>query len=294
MMSASSVANNKNKTSATKINNNNDNNNNNNNSGKINEQELEIEGVLIAQGAEARVYKSHYEEKTTIVKYRFPKKYRHPLLDLKLRRNRSKKEQKCIGKAKEAGIRVPEIYYYDRDNCAIHMQFFELPTVKSVIVKYYDADSKTYEKNKCLPILKAIGKNIGILHRNHLVHGDLTTSNLLIDENAKQQQRDESTEETKQKQKEEEEEEEDEDDDLVLHEIVMIDFGLSEGSSKAEDKAVDLYVLERAFVSTHPESEFMVDVILDEYKRHYADGHKQVLKRLEAVRLRGRKRSMIG
>jgi tRNA A-37 threonylcarbamoyl transferase component Bud32 len=39
---------------------------------------------------------------------------------------------------------------------------------------------------------------------------------------------------------------------------VTIDFGLSYNSSLAEDKAVDLYVLERAFLSTHPSSEVLV------------------------------------
>ena len=57
----------------------------------INESEFKIDGELIAQGSEAKIFKSKYEDKQTIVKYRFPKKYRHPQLDLKLRKNRSKK-----------------------------------------------------------------------------------------------------------------------------------------------------------------------------------------------------------
>ena len=35
----------------------------------------------------------------------------------------------------------------------------------------------------------------------------------------------------------------------------MIDFGLSYLKKSVEDKAVDLYVLEKAFISTHPERE---------------------------------------
>ena len=35
----------------------------------------------------------------------------------------------------------------------------------------------------------------------------------------------------------------------------MIDFGLSFQEGVAEDKGVDLYVLERAFLSTHPNTE---------------------------------------
>lgn len=73
----------------------------------------------------------------------------------------------------------------------------------------------------------------------------------------------------------------------------MIDFGLSFHSTLSEDKAVDLYVLERAFLSSHPNSEALFALILETY----AQSHPRaagVLKRLEEVRLRGRKRDMIG
>ena len=261
--------------------NSNHNNNNNNNNNNINESQLEIDGELIAQGAEAKIYKSSYENKATIVKYRFPKKYRHKQLDLKLRKNRSKKEQKCINKARCVGICVPNIYYYDNKNCCIHMEFIDLPTVKSVLIKYYDKKTQTYDNTKCINILKEIGKNIAILHKNDLVHGDLTTSNMLINENK------DNNNENKENDKEE-------DDDIKRNKIVMIDFGLSEGSTRTEDKAVDIYVLERALLSTHPKSQYMIDIILNNYKIYYEKGQQQVLKRLDLVRLRGRKRSMIG
>ena len=245
--------------------NSNNNNNNKNNEIAINESEFEIDGELIAQGAEAKIYKTTYQGKPTIVKYRFPKKYRHKQLDLKLRRNRSKKEQKCIKKSGQAGIKVPKLFRYDKTNCAIHMEFIDLPTVKTAINKYYDDKTQTYDRVKCGKILKEVGKNVAILHKNNLVHGDLTTSNLLINEEEKDQVS-----------------------------IVVIDFGLSEGTAKFEDKAVDIYVLERAFLSTHPNSEFMINDILAEYKKWFKAGQAQVIKRLEAVRLRGRKRSMLG
>ena len=64
-----------------------------------------------------------------------------------------------------------------------------------------------------------MGKTINKVHDLGIIHGDLTTSNMII-RNDKQ--------------------------------IVLIDFGLSYYKDSAEDKAVDLYVLERAFKSTHP------------------------------------------
>ncbi|KAL8748931.1 MAG: hypothetical protein Q9199_007986, partial [Rusavskia elegans] len=76
-------------------------------------------------------------------------------------------------------------------------------------------------------------------------------------------------------------------------EIVLIDFGLATQSVHDEDKAVDLYVLERAFGSTHPEIEESFQEVLRAYGESYK-GAKVVLKRSEEVRMRGRKKSMIG
>jgi TP53 regulating kinase-like protein len=81
------------------------------------------------------------------------------------------------------------------------------------------------------------------------------------------------------------------------YEIVLIDFGLATQSIQDEDRAVDLYVLERAFGSTHPRQEGWFDQEVLHSQEGYRGawgGSKVVLKRLEDVRLRGRKRSMVG
>lgn len=64
-----------------------------------------------------------------------------------------------------------------------------------------------------------MGQMILRLHNVNIIHGDLTTSNMMISNDK----------------------------------LYLIDFGLAYTKPNAEDKAVDLYVLERAFVSTHPE-----------------------------------------
>jgi TP53 regulating kinase-like protein len=72
----------------------------------------------------------------------------------------------------------------------------------------------------------------------------------------------------------------------------MIDFGLSYISTLPEDKGVDLYVLERAFLSTHPNSESLVLLLpfydllfkFDNVLKHYGKYSKNsgaVLKKLE-------------
>jgi TP53 regulating kinase-like protein len=63
---------------------------------------------------------------------------------------------------------------------------------------------------------------------------------------------------------------------------VLIDFGLSFQSSLVEDKAVDLYVLERAFASTHPASEPLFALVVDAYGRELGTkAWEGVLRRLE-------------
>lgn len=112
--------------------------------------------------------------------------------------------------------------------------------------------------------LEKLGKDIGTiiakLHSNDIIHGDLTTSNILLREGLP----------------------------------VLIDFGLSSVSNSIEDRAVDLYVLERAISSTHPEIESdLFNTIIQEYGIHVTNS-KNTLAKLAAVQLRGRKRDMSG
>jgi TP53 regulating kinase-like protein len=110
-------------------------------------------------------------------------------------------------------------------------------------------------------LLVSLGQIIAQIHSSGVIHGDLTTSNFMIKLN-----------DTKQ--------------------LIPIDFGLSSFSTSSEDRAVDLYVLERALISTHPNLNF--EILLQSYAKHMDKSGTDILKKLEAVRLRGRKRIMIG
>lgn len=101
------------------------------------------------------------------------------------------------------------------------------------------------------------------MHDKDLIHGDLTTSNMLLKPPLDQMN------------------------------IVLIDFGLSFISALPEDKGVDLYVLEKAFLSTHPNTESVFEAFLKSYSISSKNANP-VLKKLDEVRLRGRKRSMVG
>lgn len=132
-----------------------------------------------------------------------------------------------------------------------------------------------------LKLAKEIGRILGTMHANHIIHGDLTTSNLLLEGRPED------------------------------HRIAVIDFGLGSYDESTEDKGVDLYVLERALSSTHPKTERFFEAILDGYKDAYeqADDNRgtagdrkrgkrpsaeQVVNKLNEVRMRGRKRTMVG
>ncbi|KAG6811220.1 hypothetical protein H0H92_008481 [Tricholoma furcatifolium] len=121
-------------------------------------------------------------------------------------------------------------------------------------------------------LMSLIGIQLAKMHSADVIHGDLTTSNMML--------RHPSTFHS--------------DDHNIPTELVLIDFGLSYVSTLVEDKAVDLYVLERAFSSTHPDSEPLFASVLSAYGQHVGKEWHAISKRLDDVRLRGRKRSMVG
>lgn len=160
-----------------------------------------------------------------------------------------------IRAAEKAGIRVPRLYHVDQSQHTITMEWIE----DAVTLKTAFLESSLEEDWKALA--SQLGSLVARLHKVDLIHGDLTTSNVL----------------------------------LQTRTLVIIDFGLSYVSASVEDKAVDLYLLERALTSTH--STIASDafaLILEAYKQQEGAKGSAVLQRLAKVQLRGRKRSMIG
>ncbi|KAJ2732538.1 serine/threonine-protein kinase bud32 [Coemansia sp. BCRC 34962] len=211
------------------------------------------EQELIRQGAEARVYKTTMTDgRVVVAKQRFSKSYRHPDLDAKLTRGRLNQEARSLKRCKEHGICVPEVVRVDKNSATLFIEFIHGPTLKEWIV----ANNNPDQENE---LMATVGRILHQMHSFDIIHGDLTTSNMILD-SGKQ--------------------------------LVLIDFGLSQISSSAEDKAVDLYVLERAFISTHPNSERLFATVLEAYAA--SEAARLILRRLEDVRQRGRKRDMSG
>ncbi|KAM7462080.1 hypothetical protein LguiA_030201 [Lonicera macranthoides] len=214
--------------------------------------------ILLKQGAEARVFESHFVGRRSIVKERFSKKYRHPTLDAKLTLKRLNAEARCMVKARRLGVSTPALYAVDPLLHTLTLEYVEGPSVKDV---FLDFGSQGVDEERMNDIAVQIGSAIGKLHDGGLVHGDLTTSNMLIRNGTNQ--------------------------------LVLIDFGLSFTSALPEDKAVDLYVLERALLSMHSSCGNVMDRILAAYRKS-SKQWSSTLNKLAQVRQRGRKRTMIG
>ena len=162
------------------------------------------------------------------------------------------------------GLNAPTVYYADYNTNRLCLQYFpDCITVKEYIgAKLLEKTEASLQKLRAL--VEVIGRNIARLHDNDMIHGDLTTSNLIL---------------------------------TVPHDdlnVYFIDFGLGYVSHSPEDKSVDLYVLERAFLSTHPNTEPLFAHLLDCYFKSCTKDVKQILSTFHEVRLRGRKRVMIG
>ncbi len=192
---------------------------------------------LMYQGAEAKIF----VEDEKIIKDRFKKAYRIGEIDEKLRKSRTKREAKIFDKLTAINFPSPRLIESD-DKEKIIMEFIKGSKVRDIL-----------EKSNYIKLPEEIGKKIAILHNNNIIHGDLTTSNMILDK-----------------------------------EIYFIDFGLSFFSHKIEDKAVDLHLLKQALESKHYKIwEKCFNAALEGYRKEGKDS-SDVLKRLETVEKRGR------
>ncbi|XP_075985228.1 TP53 regulating kinase [Anticarsia gemmatalis] len=227
---------------------------------------------ILKQGAEAKLFICNYLGRPTLIKERFQKNYRHPDLDTAITKDRIKNEARSIVRCKTANVRTPALYLVDFERRRIYMQHFEKSiTIKDFIINHVKKESG--DKSLSL-IAKLIGETVRKLHENNIIHGDLTTSNMLLVPKS-----------------------ENEDANWLESgelDLVMIDFGLSFIDSSTEDKGVDLYVLERALISTHNDYPDLFDEILDAYKKFSKNNIKEIISKFEEVRARGRKRTMVG
>jgi len=208
-----------------------------------------VKAMLIKKGAEASLYLETWHGRKAIIKRRLVKKYRVPELDREIRIQRTKHEPSIIHRAKEAGVPTPIIYMVDIASATIIMEFVEGKRLKEIL----DHLSSEERKKLC----RYVGILVGRLHKSGIIHGDLTTSNMILTPKGK---------------------------------VVFIDFGLSDQSFELENRGVDLHLMKRALLSTHfRHAEECFESILDGYMEVMGeDEAKEVLSKVEEIEKRGR------
>ena len=180
-----------------------------------------------------------------VVKQRVVKGYRHPVLDKNLQTSRIKTEVRLMAEARRAGIAVPVIYSVDLVGNSIVMEEIGGTRVKDALEQLPETAARA--------VCEKIGEIAAKLHQNDIVHGDLTTSNMLLDGDR----------------------------------IVLIDFSLGSRSSELEDKGVDMHLLEEAFHSAHYRRSGLYEAVKEAYTRSFAGG-AQVLQKVKDIEKRGR------
>ncbi len=213
-------------------------------------------------GAEAEVWAGTWMGQNAVRKLRRPRKWRHPDLDLRLGHRRMMSESRLLIRLKRRGLNVPAVW--DLDPLSGRMILERMPGLPLIEV-LRDTELPQDFINKTLLNTGAL---IRRLHREAITHGDLSTNNILVDENAK---------------------------------VSLIDFGLAVIDYEIERFGIDLHVIDEILGASHPDHTGAIQVLLEGYAAEEerlgeapeqsggaVPTAEQVLKRLEEVRSRVR------
>jgi len=160
---------------------------------------------LVKKGAEADIYVTTWNGLDSILKIRKKKDYRVHSLDMRIRTLRTIREAKMISETKSFGITTPLVYFVDEKKCEIYLQLIKGKLVRDLPL------------NKIIKACEEIGEIVGTLHKNGIMHGDLTTSNFILSNQG----------------------------------LVILDFGLSQKTDKVDDHAIDLRLFKEVLNSAH-------------------------------------------
>ena len=199
---------------------------------------------LIKKGAEADIYLTIWNEKRSILKIREKKDYRNPILDKRIREQRTIRESEIMADVKSFGVYSPLVYYVDTKKCMIFMQHMKGKLVRDLSCQ------------KMIKTCHDIGKIVGRLHKNGIMHGDLTTSNFLS----------------------------------LNDKVFVIDFGLAQRTDKIEDHAIDLRLFKEILNSAHAN---IMEKAWAEFLKGYkkivgSTRHNRVLSQVLVIESRGR------
>ncbi|MDD2644011.1 MAG: bifunctional N(6)-L-threonylcarbamoyladenine synthase/serine/threonine protein kinase [Methanobacteriaceae archaeon] len=211
---------------------------------------INLPSNILAKGAESDILEKSYLGEDAILKKRVPKSYRVKEIDNKIRKMRTKSESKLISDIKTCGVKSPVLFDVNLEDESILMEKIHGNLVKDIM----DSLSSDDRFN----LAKKIGYNIGLMHNKDIIHGDITSSNMMVDDEGN---------------------------------FVFLDFGLGSYSDLVEDKATDLLVLKKSFQSIDYEiANETFDWILDGYIGSYDDdlNKNMILNKIKEIESRGR------
>lgn len=207
-----------------------------------------VKEAVIALGAESAIFKIERWNQVFALKSRQAKPYLLEEIDSVLRRTRTGRECKTLIIARTLGIRTPAVYSVDLNNYTILMDFIDGTQLKLL--------AEELSERQLIELCSKFGQSIALLHQGEVVHGDPTTSNVIIDPKLR---------------------------------LWLIDFGLSEMNATVEMKGVDLHLIRRALETTHwDRQESMLDAALEGYVAVLGDKAEDPLSRMNEIRERGR------
>jgi len=203
---------------------------------------------VLARGAESIIYKIDQWGVPLVLKWRQDKSYLLKDIDLQLRKSRTSRECKMLTVARSLGVPTPAVYSVNLNKHMILMDFISGTQFKQL--------AGDIPRSNLISLSREFGKLIALLHEGDVVHGDPTTSNIIVDENSR---------------------------------MWIVDFGLSEMNATIEMKGVDLHLIHRALETTHWDlQETMLDATLEGYVEVLGNTAEPPLSRMKDIRERGR------
>ncbi|KHO45084.1 MAG: bifunctional tRNA threonylcarbamoyladenosine biosynthesis protein [archaeon GW2011_AR3] len=194
---------------------------------------------ILAKGAEATIIRDN----ETVRKNREKKSYRLSQIDDRLRSARTKKEANILRKLQSSSFPSPKIISSTPESGMLVMEHIPGPKIRDIL-----------ENSDYTSIAREIGERVARLHNMGIIHGDLTTSNMILKQGH----------------------------------VYFLDFGLSYTSERVEDRAVDLHLFRQALESKHHTIwQKAFAAFGDSYSRH-AGRAREILARFEIVEMRGR------
>ena len=197
----------------------------------------------LTKGAEAIISSGTFLDLPIIIKHRVPKLYRHSKIDSMIRLHRIRAEAKIMTYAWKIGVNVPSLFGIDIQNYSLFIESVQGDLLYEIL--------KTTSMKELLSIFSELGNQIGILHSNEIIHGDLTVFNVIINSQKK---------------------------------TCIIDFGLAKISVELEAKADDLLTFYSTLKAINLEFQNLFESFLQGYLKVYSEGKKtyQQMKKIQS------------